>query len=78
MKATVDSKRRALLPQNFHPGDVVDLEMQGADTVIVRLLKPVARPSLRLVNDGASLVFVGGPRIDDEDVRRLLEDDPIP
>ena len=77
MKATVDSKRRTRLPRNFQPGDVVDLEMHGDDTVIVRLLKPVARPNLRLVNDGASWVFVGGSCIGDEDVRRLLDDDPM-
>ena len=74
MKATIDSKRRAVLPSTFRPGDVVDLDPVGADTVIVRLLRPAPRPRLRLVKRGKSVVLLGGPKVTDEDVRRLLED----
>jgi hypothetical protein len=74
MKATVDSKRRAVLPPIFRPGDVVDLEAMGSDSVLVRLLRPAPRPKLRLQKRGAALVLVGGRKVTDGDVRRLLED----
>jgi hypothetical protein len=74
MKSTLDSKRRAVLPANFRPGDVVDLECVGSDTVVVRLLTPAPRPRLRLVRKRRSLVLEGGPQVTTEDVRRLLED----
>lgn len=77
MKSTLDARRRAVLPPVFHPGDVVDLEPHGADTVIVRLLRPVPRPRLQLVRRAGAVRFAGGPKVTLEDVRRFLEDDPV-
>ena len=74
MKSTVDSKRRAVLPAQFRPGDVVELECVGSDTVVVRLLAPAPRPRLRLVKKKGSLVLEGGVQVTTEEVRRLLED----
>lgn len=75
MKAIIDSKRRATLPSVFRPGDVVDLEPIGSHSVVVRLLRPAPRPKLRLSRRRGGLVLLGGAKVTDEVVRRLLEDE---
>jgi hypothetical protein len=79
MTRTIDLKRRLVLPDHFHSGDVVEIETEGEDVVIVRRMKAAersrSRPRLVRRKDG-STVFVGGPPVNAEIVKRLLEDFP--
>ena len=79
MTRIVDLEGRVTLPPQFHSGDLVELKLNGEDEVILRRAK-AAPPTIsvkRLVRleDGFT-VFVGGPNISSEDVKRLLEDFP--
>lgn len=75
----IDLKRRLVITPYFAPGDVVKVETEGADVLIVtRLQKPErvrARPRLTKGRDG-KLVFVGGPPVNADVVKKLLEDFP--
>ena len=76
----VDNKRRIVLPRHFRKGDVVQVEQESADTLIVRRMKaaPIPakeRPRLVRRKDGTT-VFVGGPPVNSDIVRKLLEDFP--
>lgn len=76
----VDDRRRIQLPPHFRKGDAVLVESEGVDTLIVRRMKaaPIPakeRPRLVRKKDG-SMVIVGGPPVNSEIVRRLLEDFP--
>ena len=75
MKATLDSKRRVVFPDAFSPGDVVDVELTGPDTAVVRRMKPVDLPQPKLVRLGGRLVLDGGQTVTNEDVRRLIEEE---
>ena len=79
MTRTIDPKRRLVLPDHFHAGDVVEIETEGEDVVIIRRMKAVKRRphKMRLVRrrDG-STVIAGGPGITSEDVKRIMEDFP--
>jgi len=75
MKATLDSKRRVVFPDAFSPGDVVDVELTGPDTAVVRRMKPVGLPQPKLVRRGGRLVLDGGQTVTNDDVRRLIEEE---
>ena len=75
MRATLDDKRRAVLPPQFSPGDVVDIEPQGPDVLIVRRMKQAPLPKARLVRRPGGLVAVGGKTIDSDEVKRMIEDE---
>lgn len=47
MNATVDHKRRATMPVEFSPGDVVSMETTAPGVVLVRLMKPVAKARIK-------------------------------
>lgn len=76
MTTTLDDKRRAVI-KAFQPGDVIEIEPQGADAVLLRRMKPVAKKDKpRLVRrKSGDLVFVGGAPVSSEEVKRMLEDD---
>ncbi|MBA4148205.1 MAG: hypothetical protein H0X66_08815 [Verrucomicrobia bacterium] len=72
---TVDERHRAVL-KAFDPGDVLDIEQVGSDVVVLKSMKPAQLPKPKLVrNKQGDLVFVGGKRITNEDVRRMIEDE---
>jgi len=79
MTRTVDPKRRLVLPDHFHSGDVVEIQTEGEDVVIVRRMKAVERkhPKARLVRrkDGTT-VIAGGAPVNDEIVKRIMENFP--
>jgi hypothetical protein len=75
MKATLDSKRRVVFPDAFSPGDIVDVELTGPDTAVVRRMNPVDLPQPKLVRRSGRLVLDGGQTLTNEDVRRLIEDE---
>lgn len=79
MTRTIDPKRRLVLPDHFHSGDVVEIETEGEDVLIIRRMKAVKRHThkMRLVRqkDGFT-VLVGGSPVNSEIVKRLLEDFP--
>jgi hypothetical protein len=76
MKATLDSKRRVVFPDAFSPGDVVDVELTGPDTAVVRRMRPVELPRPRLVRRSSRLVLDGGQTLTNDDIRRLIEEEP--
>jgi len=75
MRATLDNKRRVVFPDAFSPGDVVDVELTGPDTAVVRRMKPAALPRPRLTRRNGRLVLTGGRQVTDDDVRRLIEEE---
>lgn len=75
MKATLDSKRRVVFPDAFSPGDIVDVELTGPDTAVVRRMKPVELPQPKLVRRGGHLVLEGGRAVTNGDVHRLIEEE---
>ena len=75
MRATLDDKRRAVFPPQFSPGDIVNIESQGPDVVIVRRMKPVALPRPKLIRRKGGLVAVGGKPVNNDAVKRLIEDE---
>jgi hypothetical protein len=75
MRATVDAKRRAVLPPEFAPGDLLDMQLQSHDVLLVRKMKPAPMPKPKIVRRGGKLVATGGKPITNELVRRLIEDE---
>jgi hypothetical protein len=79
MTRIVDPEGRVTLPPQFHSGDVVELKVNGEDEVLLRRRKTAdagsEKPRLVHLEDGFT-VFVGGPKITTEDVKRMLEDFP--
>lgn len=71
---TIDDRHRAVLKM-FQPGDVAQIEQDGPDVVILRRMKPVEKKKPRLVKRNGEL-FSDGPRLTNEDVKRMLEDEP--
>lgn len=71
MKTTVDESRRVVLP--FQPGDVLDMERNGPDTIILKRVN-VAAELPRLVLENGELVGIGGTQVTTDDVRRMIED----
>lgn len=77
MRTTIDHEHRAVLPPPFAPGDVVEMEMEGVDALVVRRVQPATFSGpLRLVESSGELLVVGGPVLTNDDVRRLIEDEP--
>ncbi len=74
MTTTLDDQYRAVI-KSFHPGDVLKIEPQSEDTVLLRRVKTSATPKPRLVRQDGRLVFVGGAKITNDDVRCMIEDD---
>lgn len=74
MTTTLDNECRAVLSA-FLPGDVLEIEPQGADAILLRRLKTSADPKPHLERRDGRLVFVGGAKITNDDVRRMIEDE---
>jgi hypothetical protein len=74
VKTIVDQRRRAVLP--FKPGDVLSVEKQSADIVVLKRMKPAQPPKPKLVRIKGELFSAGGVSVSNEDVRRMIEDEP--
>ncbi len=74
MTTTVDQRNRAVLP--FQPGDVLSVEQQGADVVVLKRMKSASEAKPTLVRIDGELFSSGGEPLSNEDVRRILEDEP--
>jgi hypothetical protein len=75
--ATFDSKRRLVFPDLVAPGDVARIEVEGAGSFRVQVLRPPAplRPRSRKVR-GAVGILSGGRPVTSADVGRMLEEFP--
>jgi hypothetical protein len=71
MKTTVDESRRAILP--FEPGDVLDIQRNGPDTVVLKRVNAATQVP-RLVVENGELIGVGGTPVTTEEVQRLIEE----
>jgi hypothetical protein len=61
MRSTIDHEHRAVLPPPFAPGDVVDIEAEGTDSLVVRRVRRAgASEPMRLVESSGELLVVGG------------------
>jgi hypothetical protein len=75
--ATLDSKLRVTVKtKTFKAGDVVQVEEQGPDIVVLKRMKPAVLPKPKLVRIKGELFSKGGGRLTNEEVRRLIEDEP--
>ncbi|MFM7101858.1 MAG: hypothetical protein ACKOET_08980 [Verrucomicrobiota bacterium] len=63
--------------RHSRPGDVVEMEMEGVDAWVVRRVQPATFSGpLRLVESAGELRAAGGPVLTNDEVRRLIGDDP--
>jgi len=69
----LDSRRRAVFPERYSPGDVFVEEEVSADRVVFRLLRPADAPLAQIVERDGRL-FVDRP-IDRDAIRRAIRDD---
>lgn len=69
----LDSRRRAVFPDRFSPGDVFLEERVEADRVVFRLIKPEDVPVSRVKRIGGRLL-VEAP-LDRDKVRQAIRDD---
>ena len=69
----LDSRRRAVFPERYSPGDVFVEEEVSADRVVFRLLRPAEVPLAEVVERNGRL-FVDRP-IDREAIQRAIRED---
>lgn len=69
----LDSRRRAVFPDRFSPGDVFLEESVEADRVVFRLVRPAEVPWRNVVRSGGRLM-VDAP-LDREKVRQAVRED---
>ena len=69
----LDSKRRAVFPDRYSPGDVFVEDEVTADRVVFRLLKPAEVPLVALVERDGQL-FVD-QAVDRDTIRQAIRDD---
>lgn len=69
----LDSKRRAVFPDRYSPGDVFVEDEVTADRVVFRLLKPAEVPLVPLVERDGQL-FVD-QAVDRETIRQAIRDE---
>jgi hypothetical protein len=78
MTQVIDDKGRLQLPSNFKPGEVVEVQISGDNSVFISKAAEHGRAAeikQVILPDGHS-VIVGLPPIDSEGVKKLLEDFP--
>ncbi len=68
----LDSKRRAVFPDRYSPGDVFVEDEVTADRVVFRLLKPAEVPLVPLVEQDGQL-FVD-QAVDRDTIRQAIRD----
>ena len=68
----MDSKRRAVFPDRYSPGDVFVEDEVTADRVVFRLLKPAEVPLVPLVEQDGQL-FVD-QAVDRDTIRQAIRD----
>ena len=68
----LDSKRRAVFPDRYSPGDVFVEDEVTADRVVFRLLKPAEGPLVPLVEQDGQL-FVD-QAVDRDTIRQAIRD----
>jgi hypothetical protein len=76
MTTTLDSKHRAVI-KAFKPGDVLEVQEQGDDIVVLKRMKPANAPKPKLVTIKGELFSKGGGRLTNDEVRRIIEDEPL-
>ena len=69
----LDSKRRAVFPDRYSPGDVFVEDEVTADRVVFRLLKPAEVPLVPLVEQDGQL-FVD-QAVDRDTIRQAIRDE---
>ena len=69
----LDSKRRAVFPDRYSPGDVFVEDEVTADRVVFRLLKPAEFPLVPLVEQDGQL-FVD-QAVDRDTIRQAIRDE---
>jgi hypothetical protein len=75
--AILDSKLRVTVKtKTFKLGDVVQIEEQGPDMVVLKRMKPADTPNPKLVRIKGELFSKGGGSLTNDEVRRLIEDEP--
>lgn len=76
MAATLkaDEKHRVRIP-DIEPGGVYQLEHPEPDVFILRRMKPVAISKPKVVRVKGELFSAGGPKLSNEDVRNMLENE---
>ncbi|MGO9201337.1 MAG: hypothetical protein ACLQM8_12510 [Limisphaerales bacterium] len=73
MTTTVDQRHRAVLP--FKPGDILAVEKHSADIVVLKRMKPAQPVRPKLVRIKGEFFSSGGDPLNNEDVRRIIEDE---
>lgn len=77
MTATLDSKLRVTVKtKTFKAGDVAEIEEQGPDVVVLKRMRPAQPSKPKVVRVKGELFSEGGGRLTNEEVRRLIEDEP--
>jgi hypothetical protein len=76
MTQVIDEKGRLQLPPNFKPGEVVELQTAGDNSLVVSKSGESQNEIKRVTLPDGYSVIVGLPPIDSEGVKRLLEDFP--
>ena len=69
----LDSRRRAVFPDRFSPGDLFMEEQVEEDFVVFRLIKPEEVPVKKLKESGGRLMIDAS--LDREKVRQAMRDD---
>ena len=76
MIATVDGKRRVVLPKNARPGDVLDVEeISKGRWVLTKMEKPKAGAGKLIKRYGRTVLSVGGG-VDVADIKKVLAEFP--
>jgi hypothetical protein len=75
MTTTIDSRQRAVI-KTFKPGDILEIEEQSPDVVVLKRMRPTELPKPKLVKIKGELFSKGGGRLTNDEVRRLIEDEP--
>jgi hypothetical protein len=71
MTTTLDDKRRAVI-KAFQPGDIIQIESQGAGAVLLRRMKPAELSRPKIIRLKKELFGKGGRRVTTEKVKRML------